>query len=76
MGWSWVGAMPECRPADPTIAFGTGDGIYGAQATSLHCFMNQTASLLEEELERRGGSTVTAFYGNPRTVTATASVRF
>lgn len=36
--------------ADPTIAFGTDDGIYGSQATSLHCFMNQTASLLEEEL--------------------------
>src|SRR6185503_3576179 len=36
--------------ADPTIAFGTDDGIYGSQATSIHCFMNQTASLLEEEL--------------------------
>lgn len=36
--------------ADPTIAFGTTDGTYGAQATSIHCFMNQTASLLEEEL--------------------------
>jgi hypothetical protein len=36
--------------ADPTIAFGTDDGVYGSQATSLHCFMNQTASLLEEEL--------------------------
>ncbi len=36
--------------ADPTIAFGTADGVYGSQATSLHCFMNQTASLLEEEL--------------------------
>jgi hypothetical protein len=36
--------------ADPTIAFGTDHGVYGAQATSLHCFMNQTASLLEEEL--------------------------
>ena len=36
--------------ADPTIAFGTDDGIYGAEATSIHCFMNQTASLLEEEL--------------------------
>lgn len=36
--------------ADPTIAFGTDDGLYGAQATSLHCFMNQTASLLDEEL--------------------------
>ncbi|MHC1765847.1 MAG: hypothetical protein AB9869_16375 [Verrucomicrobiia bacterium] len=36
--------------ADPTIAFGTDDGVYGSQATSLHCFMNQTESLLEEEL--------------------------
>ena len=36
--------------ADPTIAFGTGDGQYGAEAASIHCFMNQTASLLEEEL--------------------------
>jgi hypothetical protein len=36
--------------ADPTIAFGTDHGVYGAQATSLHCFMNQTATLLEEEL--------------------------
>jgi hypothetical protein len=36
--------------ADPTIAFGTDDGVYGAQATSLHCFMNQTGTLLEEEL--------------------------
>ncbi len=35
--------------ADPTIAFGT-DGVYGAEATSIHCFMNQTASLMEEEL--------------------------
>jgi len=36
--------------ADPTIAFGTEDGTYGTEASSLHCFMNQTASLLEEEL--------------------------
>ncbi|MFH0909409.1 MAG: ELWxxDGT repeat protein [bacterium] len=36
--------------ADPTIGFGTDDGQYGAEATSLHCFMNQTASLLDEEL--------------------------
>jgi hypothetical protein len=35
---------------DPTIGFGTDDGQYGAEATSLHCFQNQTASLLEEEL--------------------------
>lgn len=36
--------------ADPTIAFGTDDKIYGSEATSIHCFMNQTPSLLEEEL--------------------------
>ncbi|HXI50241.1 MAG TPA: hypothetical protein VNH84_02010 [Candidatus Saccharimonadales bacterium] len=36
--------------SDPTIAFGTDDGVYGSQATSIHCFMNQTSSLLEEEL--------------------------
>jgi len=37
--------------ADPTIAFGTDDKVYGAEATSIHCFMNQTASLMEEELD-------------------------
>jgi hypothetical protein len=37
--------------ADPTIAFGTDDSQYGAQASSIHCFQNQTASLLEEELK-------------------------
>ena len=36
--------------SDPTIAFGTDDGQFGAQATSIHCFMNQTASLIDEEL--------------------------
>ena len=36
--------------ADPTIAFGTDDGTYGSEATSIHCFMNQTPSLLDEEL--------------------------
>lgn len=36
--------------SDPTIAFGTNDGVYGAEATSIHAFMNQTSSLLEEEL--------------------------
>ena len=36
--------------ADPTIAFGTDDRVYGSQATSIHSFMNQTASLIEEEL--------------------------
>ncbi len=35
---------------DPTIAFGTDDGVYGSEATSIHAFMNQTDSLLEEEL--------------------------
>ena len=37
--------------ADPTIAFGTDDHVYGSQASSIHCFMNQTASLIEEELD-------------------------
>jgi hypothetical protein len=36
--------------SDPTIAFGTGDGQFGAEASSIHCFMNQTASLIDEEL--------------------------
>lgn len=36
--------------SDPTIAFGTDDGQYGSEASSIHCFMNQTSSLLEEEL--------------------------
>ncbi len=35
---------------DPTIAFGTGDSVYGMDAPSLFCFMNQTASLLDETL--------------------------
>ena len=35
---------------DPTIAFGTDDGVYGEEATSIFCFMNQVPSLLEEEL--------------------------
>jgi len=54
--------------ADPTIAFGTDDGIYGAQATSLHCFMNQTASLLEEELgllRGRDNSKLPSVYTHP-----------
>jgi len=45
-----VGNEAYADAADPTIAFGTDHGIYGSQATSLHCFMNQTGSLLEEEL--------------------------
>jgi hypothetical protein len=45
-----VGNEAYADAVDPTIAFGTDHGVYGAQATSLHCFMNQTASLLEEEL--------------------------
>lgn len=36
--------------SDPTIAFGTDDRQYGAEATSLHCFMNVTPSMIEEEL--------------------------
>ena len=34
---------------DPTIAFGV-EGQYGDLASSIHCFMNQTPTLLEEEL--------------------------
>ena len=52
--------------ADPTIGFGTDDGIYGSEATAIHAFMNQTSSLIEEELARlhcrNGGRTV----GPPR----------
>lgn len=36
--------------ADPTIGFGTTSGQFAEAATSIHCFMNQTASLIEEEL--------------------------
>jgi len=44
---------------DPTIAFGTEDGTYGAQATTIHAFMNQTSSLLEEELSLLRGRDAT-----------------
>lgn len=41
--------------SDPTIAYGTDDGVYGAEASTITCFQNQTGSpqtgsLLEEEL--------------------------
>ncbi|HNT88602.1 MAG TPA: hypothetical protein PKL84_12125, partial [Candidatus Hydrogenedentes bacterium] len=37
--------------ADPTISFGTSSGDFASEAApSIHCFQNQTASLLEEEL--------------------------
>ena len=36
---------------DPTIGFGTEHGDYGYAASSIHCFMNQTANLMEEELK-------------------------
>jgi len=36
--------------SDPTIAFGTDNSTYGAEASSIHTFQNQTASLLDEEL--------------------------
>jgi hypothetical protein len=38
-------------PLTPTIAFGTDDKVYGSAATSIYCFMNQTGSLMEEELD-------------------------
>jgi hypothetical protein len=36
--------------SDPTIAYGTDSGEYGDTASSIHCFQNQTANLLEEEM--------------------------
>ncbi|MGA1237312.1 MAG: hypothetical protein ACO34E_10640, partial [Limisphaerales bacterium] len=36
--------------ADPTIGFGTGSGEYGNEASTIHSFQNQVASLLDEEL--------------------------
>jgi hypothetical protein len=36
---------------DPTIAYGTSDRfVYGSEAASIFCFMNQVATLLDEEL--------------------------
>ena len=35
---------------DPTIAYGTDSGQYGSEASTIHCFQNQTPSLIEEEL--------------------------
>ncbi len=37
--------------SDPTIAYGTDSGQYGDAASTIHCFQNQTANLLEEELQ-------------------------
>jgi len=48
--YTLLGNEAYADAADPTIGFGTDDGVYGAEATSIHCFMNQTSSLLEEEL--------------------------
>jgi len=48
--YTLLGNEAYADAADPTIAFGTEDGTYGTEASSLHCFMNQTGSLLEEEL--------------------------
>jgi len=36
--------------ADPTIGFGTDDGEYGSEASSIFSFMNQVPTLLDEEL--------------------------
>jgi ELWxxDGT repeat protein len=48
--YTLLGNEAYADATDPTIGFGTDDGQYGAYATSIHCFQNQTASLLEEEL--------------------------
>ncbi|CAN5206834.1 hypothetical protein BH09SUM1_BH09SUM1_20560 [soil metagenome] len=36
---------------DPTIGIGSSDEQFGAVSSSIHCFMNQTATLIEEELD-------------------------
>jgi len=48
--YTLLGNEAYADAADPTVAFATDDGEYGAQATSIHPFMNQTSSLIEEEL--------------------------
>jgi hypothetical protein len=48
---------------DPTIAFGTSDGQFGAQASSIFCFMNQVPDLLSEELGLLRGRDDTAVPG-------------
>ena len=45
-----IGNEAYADAIDPTIAFGTSDGQFGAQASSLFCFKNQFADLLGEEL--------------------------
>lgn len=48
--YTLMGNEAYADAADPTIAYGTEDGTYGAEASSIHCFQNQSANLLEEEL--------------------------
>jgi len=48
--YTLLGNEAYADASDPTIAFGTDDAQYGAEATSIHSFMNMTSSLLEEEL--------------------------
>lgn len=49
--YTLIGNEAFADASDPTIAFGTDDGVFGPVATSIHPFMNQTANLLEEELK-------------------------
>jgi hypothetical protein len=48
--YTLIGNEAYADAQDPTIGFGTDDGTYGSEATSIHSFMNQVPSLLEEEL--------------------------
>jgi hypothetical protein len=48
--YTLVGNEAYADAQDPTIGFGTDDGTYGQEATSIHAFMNQVPSLLHEEL--------------------------
>jgi len=59
--YALVGNEAYADAADPTIAFGTDDGVFGPVASAIHCFMNQTSSLLEEELDLLRGRDDSSF---------------
>jgi hypothetical protein len=48
--YTLLGNEAYADASDPTIAYGTDDGQYGQEASSIHCFQNQVDSLLKEEL--------------------------
>lgn len=48
--YTMLGNEAYADSIDPTIAYGTDTGDYGAQASSIFCFQNQLPTLLDEEL--------------------------